>query len=145
MDHISTNISGQCPHGIQIHLNNFIPVGVRELSRWRSDMHIGYVISRRKTHLLCIPPQFTKISIGRPRPPSFFEAVYLVDLSPSLCKIATERFERLGWKNVKVMCCDARYFRLETFAKQSDISSLPVQTASTSRSSSRPVTIRPLA
>ncbi|KAK6540561.1 hypothetical protein TWF694_009352 [Orbilia ellipsospora] len=71
--------------------------------------------------------------------PSFFETVYLVDLSPSLCKIAVERFERLGWKNVKVMCCDARYFRLETFARQPDVALPAVQTASTSRSSSRPV------
>jgi betaine lipid synthase len=44
--------------------------------------------------------------------PDFFRAVYLVDLSPSLCKVAKARFERLGWKNVKVICEDARYFRL---------------------------------
>ncbi|KAJ6064315.1 hypothetical protein N7499_012995 [Penicillium canescens] len=42
----------------------------------------------------------------------FFEQVYLVDLSPSLCQVARQRFERLGWKNVTVLCQDARSFRL---------------------------------
>jgi betaine lipid synthase len=46
----------------------------------------------------------------------FFQAVYVVDLSPSLCKVAELRFERLGWKNVKVICQDARYFRLADYA-----------------------------
>ncbi|KAI9684147.1 MAG: hypothetical protein M1829_003417 [Trizodia sp. TS-e1964] len=45
--------------------------------------------------------------------PDFFTAVYLVDFSPSLCDVARKRFERLGWKNVKVVCQDARAFRLE--------------------------------
>lgn len=45
----------------------------------------------------------------------FFRAVYLVDLSPSLCNIAKARFARLGWKNVQVICQDARYFRLEQY------------------------------
>lgn len=44
--------------------------------------------------------------------PAFFSSVYLVDLSPSLCEVARKRFARLGWK-VKVMCQDARDFRLE--------------------------------
>ena len=43
---------------------------------------------------------------------SFFSRVYLVDLSPSLCEVAKQRFERLGWKNVRVTCQDARSFRL---------------------------------
>lgn len=43
---------------------------------------------------------------------SFFRCVYLVDLSPSLCDIARARFARLGWSNVKVICQDARAFRL---------------------------------
>lgn len=43
---------------------------------------------------------------------SFFSRVYLVDLSPSLCEVAKQRFERLGWKNVRVICQDARSFRL---------------------------------
>jgi betaine lipid synthase len=45
--------------------------------------------------------------------PSFFSAVYLVDLSPSLCNVARKRFSRLGWKNVSVVCCDARLFDLD--------------------------------
>ena len=45
--------------------------------------------------------------------PEFFSSVYLVDFSPSLCEVARRRFERLGWKNVKVICQDARLFRLE--------------------------------
>lgn len=45
--------------------------------------------------------------------PDFFASVYLVDFSPSLCDVARKRFERLGWKNVKVVCQDARTFRLE--------------------------------
>lgn len=44
--------------------------------------------------------------------PVFFSSVYLVDLSPSLCEVARKRFARLGWK-VKVVCQDARNFRLE--------------------------------
>jgi len=43
----------------------------------------------------------------------FFSSIYLVDFSPSLCEIARKRFTRLGWKNVKVVCQDARTFRLE--------------------------------
>lgn len=44
--------------------------------------------------------------------PNFFRSVYVVDLSSSLCDVARARFERLGWKNVKVVCQDARAFRL---------------------------------
>ncbi|KAI0023733.1 hypothetical protein F4780DRAFT_785514 [Xylariomycetidae sp. FL0641] len=43
---------------------------------------------------------------------STFDRVYLVDFSPSLCEVARQRFVRLGWKNVKVLCQDARSFRL---------------------------------
>ena len=42
----------------------------------------------------------------------FFDHVYLVDLSPSLCEVARQRFQRLGWKNVTVLCQDARSFHL---------------------------------
>jgi betaine lipid synthase len=42
----------------------------------------------------------------------FFDQVYIVDLSPSLCDVARKRFERLGWKNVTVLCQDARSFQL---------------------------------
>ncbi|KAG9245506.1 hypothetical protein BJ878DRAFT_14677 [Calycina marina] len=45
--------------------------------------------------------------------PDFFSSVYLVDFSPSLCEVARTRFQRLGWSNVKVICQDARFFRLE--------------------------------
>lgn len=45
--------------------------------------------------------------------PEYFSSVYLVDFSPSLCEVATRRFSRLGWANVKVVCEDARRFRLE--------------------------------
>lgn len=47
--------------------------------------------------------------------PKFFSSVYLVDFSPSLCEVARKRFERLGWKNVRVVCQDARKFRLEDY------------------------------
>lgn len=47
--------------------------------------------------------------------PTFFSSVYLVDFSPSLCDVARKRFERLGWKNVVVVCEDARKFRLEDY------------------------------
>ncbi|KAG5937248.1 hypothetical protein E4U59_004493 [Claviceps monticola] len=47
--------------------------------------------------------------------PDFFSHVYLVDFSPSLCGVARKRFERLGWKNVTVVCEDARKFRLEDY------------------------------
>jgi betaine lipid synthase len=46
---------------------------------------------------------------------SFFHAVYLVDFSPSLCQVARTRFARLGWKNVKVVCQDARTFKLSDY------------------------------
>ncbi|KAF7504315.1 hypothetical protein GJ744_002504 [Endocarpon pusillum] len=45
--------------------------------------------------------------------PNYFSRIYLVDFSPSLCKIARRRFSRLGWKNVRIICQDARLFRLE--------------------------------
>ncbi|KAI0433815.1 hypothetical protein F5Y09DRAFT_338183 [Xylaria sp. FL1042] len=44
---------------------------------------------------------------------TFFDSVYLVDFSPSLCEVARKRFARLGWTNVKIVCQDARKFRLE--------------------------------
>jgi betaine lipid synthase len=47
--------------------------------------------------------------------PKFFSSVYLVDFSPSLCEVARKRFARLGWSNVKVICEDARKFRLEDY------------------------------
>ncbi|KAG5917379.1 hypothetical protein E4U61_002771 [Claviceps capensis] len=47
--------------------------------------------------------------------PDFFSHIYLVDFSPSLCGVARKRFERLAWKNVTVVCEDARKFRLEDY------------------------------
>ncbi len=46
--------------------------------------------------------------------PTFFQKVYLVDLSPSLLKVARKRFDRLGW-DVEIVCQDARTFRLESY------------------------------
>lgn len=51
--------------------------------------------------------------------PEFFSAVFLVDLSPSLCAVAKRRFQRLGW-DVKVVCEDARTFRLEDHLEKLD-------------------------
>ncbi|KAJ5791024.1 uncharacterized protein N7518_008035 [Penicillium psychrosexuale] len=48
--------------------------------------------------------------------PEFFSSVYLVDFSPSLCEVARQRFRRLGWKNIIVVCEDASKFRLEDYA-----------------------------
>lgn len=45
--------------------------------------------------------------------PVYFSRIYLVDFSPSLCKVARQRFSKLGWKNVYVVCQDARLFRLQ--------------------------------
>jgi betaine lipid synthase len=56
--------------------------------------------------------------------PTFFSSVYLVDFSPSLCEVAKKRFDRLGWKNVKVVCEDARKFRLEDY--ESGMPSKPI-------------------
>ena len=45
--------------------------------------------------------------------PTFFAGIYLVDLSPSLCEVARNRFARLGWTHVQVICKDARLFSLK--------------------------------
>jgi betaine lipid synthase len=50
--------------------------------------------------------------------PEYFSSVYLVDYSPSLCEVARKRFARLGWKNVHVICEDARKFRLEDYENE---------------------------
>lgn len=44
-----------------------------------------------------------------------FEQVVLVDLTPSLCQVARERFEKRGWKNVTVICQDAAAFQVPGF------------------------------
>ncbi|KAJ3078551.1 hypothetical protein HDU99_000524 [Rhizoclosmatium hyalinum] len=45
-------------------------------------------------------------------PISNFDKVYMVDITPSLCKVAEERFLRLGWTNVSVICMDASKFTI---------------------------------
>ncbi|KAI5964573.1 uncharacterized protein KGF55_001642 [Candida pseudojiufengensis] len=42
-----------------------------------------------------------------------FKAVYLVDLSPSLCEVARNRFELNQWKNVHVLVADACDFQID--------------------------------
>ena len=39
---------------------------------------------------------------------NFFDHVFLIDLSPSLCEVANERIRQHGWGNVTVLCQDAR-------------------------------------
>ncbi|KAK2046839.1 hypothetical protein LZ31DRAFT_178004 [Colletotrichum somersetense] len=57
--------------------------------------------------------------------PEFFSSVYLVDFSPSLCEVARQRFERLGWNNVKVVCKDARKFNLEDYENDLPTNRIP--------------------
>lgn len=49
-----------------------------------------------------------------------FSAVYLVDLTPSLCKVAKDRFQKKGWSNVHVICQDATYLTLPSDHFRSD-------------------------
>ena len=63
--------------------------------------------------------------------PTFFKSVYVVDFSPSLCEVAVARFERLGWKNVKVLCQDARSFRLEDHEEMTNGRDTPTTAAHT--------------
>ena len=51
-------------------------------------------------------------AMGRWLPLDSFEHIYLVDLSTSLCEVAQKRVDRFGWKNVTILCQDARSFRL---------------------------------
>lgn len=53
--------------------------------------------------------------------PNFFHRVYLVDLTPSLLEVARKRFARLGWANVKVICQDAREFRLHDHERENNL------------------------
>lgn len=41
-----------------------------------------------------------------------FDRIYLVDITPSLCEVARQRFQRLGWTNVRVLCIDASKFEI---------------------------------
>ena len=47
---------------------------------------------------------------------TYFKSVYLVDLSPSLCKVARERFAQKGWTNVHVIEADACGFTIDEAA-----------------------------
>lgn len=69
--------------------------------------------------------------------PNFFSSVYLVDLSPSLCQIARGRFQRLGWKNVKVVCEDARTFSLSKYEKRNPDTGFPIRSPVSSYSFQR--------
>jgi betaine lipid synthase len=71
--------------------------------------------------------------------PEFFSSVYLVDFSPSLCEVARKRFARLGWTNVKVICEDARKFRLEDYENGlSGVLTTPTRSSSSSYFTPRP-------
>lgn len=70
--------------------------------------------------------------------PEFFSAIYLVDFSPSLCEVARQRFARLGWNNVKVICEDARKFKLEDYENDLQGPRTPVRTPSSYFSEKRP-------
>ncbi|KAK9467363.1 hypothetical protein V1512DRAFT_270587 [Lipomyces arxii] len=52
---------------------------------------------------------------------SDFKAVYLIDLSPSLCKVARERFAARKWSNVYVVCADATAFSLPDDIQTADL------------------------
>jgi len=70
--------------------------------------------------------------------PEFFSSIYLVDFSPSLCEVARKRFQRLGWNNVKVICEDARKFRLEDHEPGSRADTQPLMGSAYSGYFSRP-------
>lgn len=42
-----------------------------------------------------------------------FKQVYLIDLSPSLCQVAIDRFAQRNWNNVKVLVEDAANFKID--------------------------------
>lgn len=50
---------------------------------------------------------------------NFFEHVYLIDLSPSLCEVARQRVKQFEWKNVTVLCQDAR--AVQHYGAQADL------------------------
>lgn len=70
--------------------------------------------------------------------PEFFSTVYLVDFSPSLCEVARKRFTRLGWRNVKVVCEDARKFKLENYENDLQEGRTPSRTPTSYFSERRP-------
>lgn len=52
---------------------------------------------------------------------SGFKAVYLIDLSPSLCEVARKRFAAKKWPNVHIICADATAFSLPDDIKTADL------------------------
>lgn len=50
-------------------------------------------------------------------PIQFFKKIYVVDLCPSLCRIAQAKKERFGWDNVEIICEDATVFVVPTGEK----------------------------
>ncbi|KAI3650250.1 hypothetical protein MP228_004837 [Amoeboaphelidium protococcarum] len=54
-------------------------------------------------------------------PIDHFHAVYVVDITPSLCRVAEQRFQRLGWSNVHVKCMDALAFDVDMDADDVEI------------------------
>ncbi|KAI8816112.1 uncharacterized protein EV422DRAFT_592058 [Fimicolochytrium jonesii] len=58
-----------------------------------------------------------------------FHRVYLVDITPSLCRIARERFIKLGWTNVRVVCADAATFTLPAPESDDDVDAADVEVA----------------
>ena len=54
-----------------------------------------------------------------------FEAIYLIDLSPSLCKVAESRIERLGLGHiVHVVCADATKFEIKDIQGRVDLATM---------------------
>ncbi|KAJ2909296.1 hypothetical protein GGI21_002026, partial [Coemansia aciculifera] len=65
---------------------------------------------------------------------SNFERVYLVDLCRPLCKVAEQRFQARGWKNVTVVCQDALSFVLPELGGHDDRGRIDLVTMSYSLS-----------
>lgn len=90
---------------VDVSLRSFLPRQLLTVFRGKVGGGTGYNIEAMSAHLSV---------------PDFFSSVYLVDFSPSLCDVARKRFARLGWGNVKVICQDARLFRLEDHEDMTD-------------------------
>ncbi|ANB11016.1 Ubiquinone/menaquinone biosynthesis methyltransferase ubiE [Sugiyamaella lignohabitans] len=57
-------------------------------------------------------------------PITSFKEIHLVDLSPSLCEVAQNRFAARGWSNVHVHCIDATTFQLPNKETRADLITL---------------------
>ncbi|KAJ1965175.1 hypothetical protein GGI12_000951 [Dipsacomyces acuminosporus] len=67
-------------------------------------------------------------------PISNFKTVYLIDLCRPLCKVAEQRFQAKGWKNVRVLCQDASTFSLPELENGKDRGQIDLVTMSYSLS-----------